>query len=65
MPYRPNYVLRSTFASLALQDGIDLAYVSKALGHTSIKITADKYSRHLKDANKRNEDKLAQMLTSL
>jgi integrase len=50
---------------LALQDGIDLAYVSKALGHTSIKITADKYSRHLKDANKRNEDKLAQMLTSL
>jgi integrase len=62
VPYRSNYVLRSTFASLALQDGVDIAYISKTMGHTSIKVTADKYMRYLKDANKHNEAKLSKML---
>jgi integrase len=59
IPYRPNYVLRSTFASLALADGADLAFISKCLGHTSIKMTADKYLRYLNDADKANKEKLA------
>lgn len=62
VPYRPNYVLRSTFASLALADGADLAFISKCLGHTSIKMTADKYLRYLNDADKINKEKLAAMV---
>jgi integrase len=62
VPYRSNYVLRSTFASLALADGADLAFISKCLGHTSIKITADKYLRYLSDADKANKEKLAAMV---
>lgn len=62
VPYRPNYVLRSTFASLALAGGADLAFISKCLGHTSIKMTADKYLRYLNDADKTNKEKLAAMV---
>lgn len=63
--YRPNYVLRSTFASMALQEGADIGFVSKALGHTSIRITTDKYARYLKDADKRNKDKVTQMFSGI
>lgn len=63
VPYRPNYVLRSTFASLALADGADLAFISKCLGHTSIKMTADKYLRYLNDADKANKETLATMVS--
>jgi len=60
--YRPNYVLRSTFASMALQDGVDIAYVSKTLGHASIRITTEKYMRHIKGADQRNRNKIDKMI---
>ncbi len=61
--YRPNYVLRSTFASLALQEGADIGYVIKTLGHASIRITTEKYMRYIKEADSRNRAKIDQMLT--
>ncbi len=63
--YRPNYVLRSTFASMALQEGADIAYVSKTLGHASIRITTEKYMRYIKDADQRNRAKIDQMMIDL
>jgi integrase len=65
VPYRNCYTLRSSFASIALQQGVDLGYISKTLGHTSIKITADKYLRYIKDADKDNKDKVNQMMTDM
>jgi integrase len=62
VPYRRPYVLRSTFASMALQTGTDLGYISKALGHTSIKMTGDHYLRYLKDADKQNKEKVSIMV---
>jgi integrase len=65
VPYRPNYVLRSTYASLSLQHGADLGYISKSLGHGSIKVTADKYLRYIKDADKENKAKVTQMMADI
>ena len=61
--YTPNYVLRSTFASLALQEGTDIDYVSKALGHASIRIITKKYMRYIKEADERNRAKIDQMIS--
>lgn len=60
--YRPNYVLQSTFASMALQNGVDIGYVSKTLGHASIRITTEKYMRYIKDGDQRNRNKIDQMI---
>lgn len=38
--------LRHAFASQSLEDGVDLAIVSKALGHSSVGITADIYAHY-------------------
>jgi integrase len=62
VPYRQPYVLRSTFGSMMMQAGADLAYTSKTMGHTSIKMTADKYLRYLKDADKQNKEKQEAMV---
>ncbi len=63
VPYRQPYVLRSTFGSMMTQVGADLAYTSKTMGHTSIKITADKYLRYLKDADRQNKAKQRAMVS--
>ena len=44
--------LRHTFASLLLQDGQSLKYVSDQLGHSSIKMTADVYGHLVPGANR-------------
>ena len=41
------HCLRHTYASLMLQDGAPIQYVSRQLGHASISITADIYGRWL------------------
>lgn len=37
------HVLRHTFASMQLRNGVDIAVVSKLLGHASVSITYDIY----------------------
>jgi len=36
-------MLRHTYASLLMQDGVSLAYIRDQLGHHSIKVTVDIY----------------------
>lgn len=56
--------LRHTCATLLLEAGVDIAVVSRWLGHTSISITADTYSHVtralLDDAARRLERRLKQ-----
>lgn len=46
-PHFTPHCLRHTYASLLLQRGESLLYVSRQLGHSSIKLTADTYGRWL------------------
>jgi integrase len=49
-PFKPAfriYALRHTFASLLLADGVPLLMVSRLLGHSTIKLTADVYGHVL------------------
>jgi hypothetical protein len=43
--YRPLYQMRHTFATLALAAGADLYWVSRQLGHESIRTTLKHYAR--------------------
>ena len=45
--YRPPYQCRHCYASWLLTDGIDVAYVSKQLGHSSIAITEKHYATYM------------------
>ncbi|MBX9877271.1 MAG: site-specific integrase [Candidatus Obscuribacterales bacterium] len=59
--YRRCYTLRHSFASHALSNNVRLSYVSEALGHSSVNVTAQKYIRHIPDANSEDESKLAKL----
>jgi integrase len=61
-PYRRPYVLRSSFASIALQNGVELGWISSTLGHSSIKVTADKYLRYLDETTSLNRSKISSAL---
>ncbi|MBP1601969.1 MAG: hypothetical protein H6Q06_2120, partial [Acidobacteria bacterium] len=50
--------LRHTFASLLIQDGQSLKYVSDELGHSSIKMTADVYGHLVPGANRQAVNRL-------
>ena len=52
LPAMTFHGLRHQHASLLIAQGIDLAVVSKRLGHSSIAITNDLYSHLLRDANR-------------
>ena len=51
--------MRHSFASLLLQDGAPITYVSRQLGHKDASITLRVYAHWLPDASK---DKLVNML---
>jgi site-specific recombinase XerD len=44
---------RHSYATLALAAGVDLAYVSWALGHSTTALTANVYSRPVREAQQR------------
>jgi integrase len=48
VPEHGSHVLRHTFATLLLEDGVPIHVVSRILGHTNIRITVDIYG-HLSD----------------
>jgi integrase len=56
--------LRHTFASLLIQDGQSLKYVSDQLGHTSIKMTADVYGHLVPGANRQAVNRLPSLRKS-
>ena len=45
--YRTIYYTRHTFCSINLQNGEDVIWISKVLGHKSPKITLEKYSKYI------------------
>ena len=59
--YRKPHALRHTYASLLIQNGESLAYVSDQLGHSSIKITVDTYGHLAPGGNKAAVDRLDEL----
>jgi len=47
--YKTLYSLRHTYATLSLQGGQNIGYISEQLGHKDIKVTMDYYIKYLHD----------------
>jgi integrase len=56
--------LRHGAASMMLASGLDIALVSKRLGHSSISITADTYSHLLENVDREAADRTAALLAA-
>jgi integrase len=54
LEYRPLYQMRHTFATLALAASADIYWVSKQLGHESIRTTLKHYARFVQAVDERN-----------
>jgi len=52
--------LRHTYASLLLQQGESIAYVSKQMGHSTITLTVDRYGHFVAGGNRQAVDRLAE-----
>lgn len=52
------HVLRHTFATRCVENGFEIKSLSEILGHSSIKITLDKYVHSSMDLKRKNMDKL-------
>lgn len=52
LKYRPIYHTRHTFATIMLENGEDILWVSNMLGHTDATMTLSKYARYIKRDNK-------------
>lgn len=52
LKYRPIYHTRHTFATVMLENGEDILWVSHMLGHTDATMTLSKYARYIKRDNK-------------
>ena len=58
LDYRPIYHTRHTFATVMLENGEDIIWVSNMLGHTDSTMTLSRYARYVK----RKERKRGQFL---
>lgn len=52
------HILRHTFATRCVENGFEIKSLSEILGHSSIKITLDKYVHSSMDLKRKNMDKL-------
>lgn len=52
------HVLRHTFATRCIENGFEIKSLSEILGHSSIKITLDRYVHSSMDLKRENMDKL-------
>lgn len=50
--YQTIYQMRHTFASMMIANGEDILWVSQMLGHTSPKMTLEKYAKYFKRKDK-------------
>jgi integrase len=57
------YDLRHLFATTMLSNGADLAAVSKLMGHSTVKMTADVYYHYLEGEKERAVSKLPSLVT--
>lgn len=60
--YKSFHCLRHTFATRAIESGINIKTVSEILGHSSIKITLDKYVTLTNDFKRRELNKFEKYL---
>lgn len=52
------HILRHTFATRCVENGFEIKSLSEILGHSSIKITLDRYVHSSMDLKRKNMDKL-------
>jgi len=53
LEYRPIYHMRHTFATIMLENGEDILWVSNMLGHTDATMTLSRYARYIKRKDKK------------
>jgi len=63
LDYRPIYHTRHTFATIMLENGEDILWVSNMLGHTDSTMTLSKYARYIKRESKKRGQFLKKELT--
>ena len=54
LEYRTIYTTRHTFCSLNIQNGEDILWVSKVMGHKTLKTTMERYSKYIHSDTKRS-----------
>lgn len=62
LAYRPPKNLRHTFATHNIAAGEQISWVSRVLGHASIKITAERYNRYVQDLTREDGSALEGVL---
>jgi len=60
--YRPIYHMRHTFATIMLENGEDILWVSNMLGHTNSTMTLSRYARYIKRDGKQRATFLSESL---
>ena len=53
LKYRPIYHTRHSFATIMLENGEDILWVSNTLGHTDSTMTLSRYARYIKREDKK------------
>jgi integrase len=61
LPYRPFHSTRHTYATMLLENGTDLRWVDAQLGHSSIKMTADRYGHVVPERHEHAVESLDQI----
>lgn len=54
--YRTIYQMRHTFATMMIENGEDILWVSNMLGHTTAKMTLERYARYVKRKDKKRAE---------
>lgn len=62
VPRRPFHSMRHAYATMLLEDGVDIATVSKLLGHSSLATTADFYGHLTPKASRDAADRIKKIL---
>jgi integrase len=55
---RTFHSLRHTYARVALENGVELSWLSRQMGHSSTQVTEQRYGHWSKEARKREVAKL-------
>ena len=64
LAYRPPKNMRHTFATHAIAAGESITWVSRVLGHASVKVTLERYNRYIQDLTREDGSALERVLES-